>query len=62
MKLGTHVACHGYVADEESLQFTGATHAREKADTTKKNKKGGVVWPALENLWAAPEINYVHFE
>ncbi|KAK7428150.1 hypothetical protein QQZ08_005390 [Neonectria magnoliae] len=57
---GTHVACHGYVTDEASLEFTEATHAGEKPDATKKNKKGAVVWPGLEDLWAAPDIGYSH--
>ncbi|CCF39823.1 hypothetical protein CH063_10549 [Colletotrichum higginsianum] len=59
---GTHVACHGYVTDKESLQFIEATHAGEKPDSTKKNEKGDVVWPGAERLWAAPEIGYGHLE
>lgn len=60
MNRGTHVACHGYVVDEKSLQFKKATISREKADKTTKNKKGAVVWPGREKLWAAPEIGYGH--
>ncbi|OAQ60945.1 hypothetical protein VFPPC_01984 [Pochonia chlamydosporia 170] len=55
-----HVACHGYVTDEVSLEFTEATHAGEKPDSTMKNKKGAVVWPGMADLWAAPEIGYGH--
>ena len=57
---GVHVACHGYVVDEVSLEYKNSTHAGEKPDSTVKNKEGEVVWPGLEDLWAAPEIGYGH--
>ncbi|PYI01808.1 hypothetical protein BO78DRAFT_352848 [Aspergillus sclerotiicarbonarius CBS 121057] len=57
---GTHVACHGYVAGGNSLEFVRSTHAGEKADSSKKSS-GGVVWPSEEQLEEAPEIGYGHF-
>ncbi|KAK0631595.1 hypothetical protein B0T14DRAFT_5183 [Immersiella caudata] len=55
----THVACHGYVTDNETLQFREATHAEEKADATMK-ASGKAVWPGEDSLWEAPEIGYGH--
>lgn len=55
----THVACHGYVHDPETLQFKKATHAAEKPDSTKKGNKKPV-WPDDEDLWEAPDVGYGH--
>lgn len=61
MRKGTHVACHGYVKDEETMEFKEATDRGEKLDTTKKKNKQSV-WPASEELWAAPDIGYGHWD
>ncbi|KFA70745.1 hypothetical protein S40288_09216 [Stachybotrys chartarum IBT 40288] len=55
----THVACHGYVKDPDTLEFKEATHAAEKPDSTKK-RNNKPVWPADEDLWEAPDIGYGH--
>ncbi|KAK4117130.1 hypothetical protein N656DRAFT_743098 [Canariomyces notabilis] len=55
----THIACHGYVTDTETLEFKEATHAEEKPDSTKK-VSGKAVWPSEAFLWEAPEIGYGH--
>jgi hypothetical protein len=60
---GTHIACHGYVTDEETMAFREATHAGEKPDSTKKKSKGRTaVWPSEDQLYAAPEIGYGHLD
>ncbi|POR37539.1 hypothetical protein TPAR_02266 [Tolypocladium paradoxum] len=62
LQKGTHIACHGYVNDEESMSFREATHAGEKPDSTKKkNKNRTAVWPSEDKLYAAPEIGYGHW-
>ncbi|KAK1950766.1 hypothetical protein LY78DRAFT_649557 [Colletotrichum sublineola] len=55
----THVACHGYVKDLETLEFKEATHADKKPDLTKK-QSGKAVWPGAAQLWEAPEVGYGH--
>ncbi|KAK0368385.1 hypothetical protein CLIM01_14261 [Colletotrichum limetticola] len=55
----THVACHGYVKDPETLEFKEATHADEKPDSIKK-QSGKAVWPGAAHLWEAPEVGYGH--
>jgi hypothetical protein len=57
----THVACHGYIDDEQTLELREATHAPEKPDATRK-KNGKEVWPAESELWEAPEIGYGHLK
>ncbi|KAH7029641.1 uncharacterized protein B0I36DRAFT_244279, partial [Microdochium trichocladiopsis] len=55
----THVACHGYVKDPDTLEFKEATHAAEKPDSTmKRNNKP--IWPDDEDLWEAPDVGYGH--
>ncbi|EEY22219.1 conserved hypothetical protein [Verticillium alfalfae VaMs.102] len=57
--LETHVACHGYVKDPDTLEFKEATHAAEKPDSTmKRNNKP--VWPDDQDLWEAPDVGYGH--
>ncbi|RBR11549.1 hypothetical protein FVER53590_13857 [Fusarium verticillioides] len=51
----THVSCHGYVKDSETLEYAGSTHVDEKPDSTKKTT-GKPVWPGESQLWEAPEI------
>lgn len=55
----THVSCHGYVKDSETLEYAGSTHVDEKPDSTKKTT-GKPVWPGESQLWEAPEIGYGH--
>lgn len=55
----THIACHGYVDDPQTLEFKEATHANEKPDSTKK-KSGKAVWPSTSHLWEAPDVGYSH--
>ncbi|KAF5535173.1 hypothetical protein FNAPI_12142 [Fusarium napiforme] len=55
----THVSCHGYVKDSETLEYAGSTHVDEKPDSTKKSS-GKPVWPGESQLWEAPEIGYGH--
>ncbi|KAI0556269.1 hypothetical protein F4679DRAFT_578393 [Xylaria curta] len=55
----THVACHGYVKDTQTLEFKEATHADEKPDATKK-QSGKAAWPEKIDLWEAPDIGYGH--
>ncbi|OHW96497.1 hypothetical protein CSPAE12_04846 [Colletotrichum incanum] len=63
LRNGTHVACHGYVKDAESMAFKEATHAGEKPDLTRKrNKNRTPVWPSADELYAAPEIGYGHWD
>jgi hypothetical protein len=63
LQKGTHVACHGYVKDEETMELAEATDRGEKLDSTKKrNKNRTPVWPSSEELWAAPDIGYGHWE
>ncbi|KFH43526.1 hypothetical protein ACRE_057150 [Hapsidospora chrysogenum ATCC 11550] len=63
LREGTHVACHGYVKDEETMEFREATDTGEKLDSTKKsNKNRTPVWPDWAELWAAPDIGYSHLE
>ncbi|KAK3937193.1 hypothetical protein QBC46DRAFT_17124 [Diplogelasinospora grovesii] len=63
LQKGTHIACHGYVNDEESMSFREATHAGEKPDSTKKkNKNRTAVWPSDDKLYAAEDIGYSHLE
>lgn len=63
LREGTHVACHGYVKDEETMEFREATDTGEKSDSTKKsNKNRTPVWPDWAELWAAPDIGYSHLE
>ncbi|KAJ9256503.1 hypothetical protein DTO207G8_2506 [Paecilomyces variotii] len=57
---GTHVASHGYVTEKETLEFVRATHAGEKADSTKR-QKGKEVWPSENELEVVPAVGYVHF-
>ncbi|KAH7153327.1 hypothetical protein EDB81DRAFT_584572, partial [Dactylonectria macrodidyma] len=40
----THVTCHGYVNNSQTLELRKATYTGEKPDSTKK-MSGGVVWP-----------------
>ncbi|EQK99683.1 hypothetical protein G6O67_003620 [Ophiocordyceps sinensis] len=53
-----HVACHAYVDDKVNLGFKEATLAKEKPDSTPKHKKTAPVWPGMDDLWVAPEIEY----
>ncbi|KAK8061437.1 hypothetical protein PG994_007803 [Apiospora phragmitis] len=63
LQKGTHIACHGYVTDGESMSFKEATQAGEKPDVTKKNNKNRTpVWPSEDKLYAAPEIGYGHLD
>ncbi|KAF1952640.1 hypothetical protein CC80DRAFT_538057 [Byssothecium circinans] len=55
----THVACHGYVKDRQTLEFKEAMHVGEKPDSTKK-ASGKDAWPGPASLWEAPEIGYGH--
>ncbi|KZZ95536.1 hypothetical protein AAL_04767 [Moelleriella libera RCEF 2490] len=55
----THVACHGYVKDPVTLEFTEAAHADEKSDAILKSS-GKAVWPGVDELWEAPDMGYGH--
>ncbi|KAJ6180921.1 hypothetical protein N7519_011382 [Penicillium mononematosum] len=57
---GTHVASHGYVKDEVSVEFVQATHHPEKPDSAKRQRGTKTVWPSEDQLVAAPEIGYGH--
>ncbi|PWY89709.1 hypothetical protein BO94DRAFT_44079 [Aspergillus sclerotioniger CBS 115572] len=35
---GTHVSSHGYVRDQDNLEFIQATHTEEKSDNTKRQR------------------------
>lgn len=60
LRRGTHVASHGYVKDEVSMEFVKATHHPEKSDLAKRQRGMKVVWPSEDQLVAAPEIGYGH--
>ncbi|KAE8168550.1 hypothetical protein BDV40DRAFT_294504 [Aspergillus tamarii] len=57
----THVSSHGYVTGKDNLEFVRATHAGEKADSTKRQKGKKTVWPSESELEVIPEIGYGHF-
>ncbi|KAJ5959462.1 uncharacterized protein N7479_006612 [Penicillium vulpinum] len=56
----TRVASHGYVRGKDDLTFVCATHAREKADSAKRQRERKTVWPSEDELEAVPEIAYIH--
>ncbi|PYI01432.1 hypothetical protein BO78DRAFT_411429 [Aspergillus sclerotiicarbonarius CBS 121057] len=57
---GTHVSSHGYVKDQDNLEFIQATHTREKSDKTKRQRGKKDVWPSEDMLVQAPDIGYSH--
>ncbi|KAJ5188448.1 hypothetical protein N7472_007462 [Penicillium cf. griseofulvum] len=57
---GTHVASHGYVKDEVSVEFVEATHHPEKPDSTKRQRGTKTIWPSEDQLVAVAEIGHGH--
>ncbi|OJJ45153.1 hypothetical protein ASPZODRAFT_100375 [Penicilliopsis zonata CBS 506.65] len=57
---GTHVSSHGYVKDQDHLEFIHATHTGEKRDDTKRQRGKKDVWPSEDGLVLASETGYSH--
>ncbi|KAL4995611.1 hypothetical protein BDV10DRAFT_128272 [Aspergillus recurvatus] len=57
---GTHVASHGYVRDQDNLEFIKAPHTPEKPDNTKRQRGTMDVWPPEHDLVSAAETGYSH--
>ncbi|KAG6309920.1 hypothetical protein E4U44_006219 [Claviceps purpurea] len=56
---GTHVSCHGYVKDPNTLEFREATFTLEKDDSTLK-QNDQPVWPESKHLHEASDLHYSH--